>query len=476
MENQWHRVKGGGRRVEKWDIARDDRRKSSLGSRSSSFFVTEFGEKWKAKDLFFEFKVLGEIEEVVIPPRRDKHGRRFGFVQFFNVKDEEMMATKFDNIILEGRKIFANLPRFRRVNGARGKVFKKDALKMNDVVVGAKYVARNKSNMEARRGHTSYAEILQNKQGEVDLKCVKKPSKQLVFSMSQDKSRYLKAFTGRLREPGNMIDLKKLFLEEGIFSIRVTSLGPNLCLLEDLIGGEVDMFIEERRLWWEQWFFSIKPWEPSDIDTERLVWLRIWGVPCHAWGDSCFSLLTESIGVFIKSDERTNLKSRMDEARVCIRTKSMERVEEVISLTIDGMCFDIRLMEDYHSCFGTVATKRFLGESDSEASLSEEDNLNGDEADGVDQNRSVEEDDLEEDEGSVGKRHRNKSNPLGVSLVETNEKVNSQASNVKGLSDPSGTGNMESFEGNNKVAFNADVENCSFSVVGGVFRASGTTG
>lgn len=43
------------------------------------------------------------------------------------------------------------------------------------------------------------------------------------------------------------MDLKKIFLEEGIFSIRVTMLEPNLFLLKDLVDGEVEVLIEERR-------------------------------------------------------------------------------------------------------------------------------------------------------------------------------------------------------------------------------------
>lgn len=68
----------------------------------------------ESKRFVFEFKELGEIDEVVIPPKREKIDRRYGFVRFFNVKEEKLLATKLDNIVLEGRKIFANLPRFKR--------------------------------------------------------------------------------------------------------------------------------------------------------------------------------------------------------------------------------------------------------------------------------------------------------------------------------------------------------------------------
>lgn len=95
----------------KWRQTKDGEFKAWI---NNLFFVTEFGYKWRANDLFFEFKDLGEIEEVVIPPKRDKYGRRYGFVCFVNVKDVKMLATKMDNIVLDGRKIYANVPIFNR--------------------------------------------------------------------------------------------------------------------------------------------------------------------------------------------------------------------------------------------------------------------------------------------------------------------------------------------------------------------------
>lgn len=70
-------------------------------------------------------------------------------------------------------------------------------------------------------------------------------------------------------------ELKNLFIEEGIFTIIVMPLGPNFRLLEDLIYGEVEIFIEERKDWWGEWFSCIHAWKPSDIDSELLAWLKI---------------------------------------------------------------------------------------------------------------------------------------------------------------------------------------------------------
>lgn len=79
----------------------------------------------------YEFKGFEEIDEVIIPPRRDKRGRRFSFVCFYNVEDARLLATKMDNVMLDGRKIYANVPRFQRkvING-EGSDIKRQEIKL----------------------------------------------------------------------------------------------------------------------------------------------------------------------------------------------------------------------------------------------------------------------------------------------------------------------------------------------------------
>lgn len=109
----------------------------------------------------------------------------------------------------------------------------------------------------------------------------------------EDDMRFYKAYTGVMRNPRVEDDIKSRYLEEGLFSIRVTIMGPNLCLLEDLVGNDVASLVSERKEWWNQFFVSINPWKPSDVDYERIVWINLFGIPCNAWGESFFSVLAE---------------------------------------------------------------------------------------------------------------------------------------------------------------------------------------
>lgn len=97
---------------------------------------------------------------------------------------------------------------------------------MKGEALGTKDVFWQGHHFEGRRENRSYVEALQNNNVVKDLKEVVNSTKTLFFNPNiDDTKQYRKAFTGMIKNPEVDIDLKKIFLEEGIFSIRVTSLG-----------------------------------------------------------------------------------------------------------------------------------------------------------------------------------------------------------------------------------------------------------
>lgn len=133
---------------------------------------------------------------------------------------------------------------------------------------------------------------------------------------------------GFLKNVFEASEIKSIFIEEGLFTIRVTMLGPKMCLLEDLVLGEVEAFLMDRNEWWLRYFSCIKPWEPEDVDSERMVWLKIAKVPCHYWGDKLFKQIARVYGGYIRSNEQTSNRVSMSEARILIIFKTMELINE----------------------------------------------------------------------------------------------------------------------------------------------------
>lgn len=51
---------------------------------------------------------------MVIPSKVNRLGKRYGFVRFSKVEDARVLGIMLDNIMIDGKKIHANVPRFER--------------------------------------------------------------------------------------------------------------------------------------------------------------------------------------------------------------------------------------------------------------------------------------------------------------------------------------------------------------------------
>lgn len=162
----------------------------------------------------------------------------------------------------------------------------------------------------------------------------------------EERGRYRKAFTGVIKESKSTMSLKHIFHKEGLFAIRLTILGLNLCILKDLVCEEVESFVQDQKPWLEKWFNTIRQWQSEDVDAERFLWLRVRGIPCHAWSESFLTSVVKVKSTYIKCDEKTMTRSSMEEARVCIKSGWKEVINLTVKAIIDGEPFFINLIED----------------------------------------------------------------------------------------------------------------------------------
>ncbi|MCI34513.1 hypothetical protein A2U01_0055733, partial [Trifolium medium] len=102
----------------------------------------------------------------------------------------------------------------------------------------------------------------------------------------KDLERLKKAFVGVASHPGMTYNIQNAFHSQGYFGVKVTPLGSNLTLLEGQEDGEVEALQEDAQEWLNQWFKETRPWNPKDVDLDRIVWLRVFGIPAHAWNDN----------------------------------------------------------------------------------------------------------------------------------------------------------------------------------------------
>lgn len=110
-------------------------------------------------------------------------------------------------------------------------------------------------------------------------------------------------------------------------------------------------------------FSDIHKWTKHDEIYERGAWLQVYGTPIHAWNELFFKLCVSDCGRFIRSDECTVDKARLDYARILISTTSLEVVNVISEVIIDDCNYSIKLAEDWGCNLGEDA---FMAEEEVE--------------------------------------------------------------------------------------------------------------
>ncbi|MCH82646.1 hypothetical protein A2U01_0003457, partial [Trifolium medium] len=197
--------------------------------------------------------------------------------------------------------------------------------------------------------------------------------------------------------------------------------------------------------WLQQWFKEIRPWSTREIDTDRLVWLRVYGIPVHAWNDIFFALISKPFGTFLNADDSTSKKLTMDVARILIRTPGLKAVDDFLSVEVNDEIFQLRIIEDSHGPMRIAVSSKGIKEGRDNAGSSSEDE-DGDFL-------AMEEVEVEvEREGGVG----------GQQLLALTNCVNTNNSpyNSFGNNEPESNGKEVSMESSNNVNYE---ENLNFS-------------
>ncbi|GLT95876.1 hypothetical protein SLE2022_135330 [Rubroshorea leprosula] len=71
---------------------------NQLSGQARTFFFYNFPESLRAKDLWYCFQGYGKVVDVFVPNKRDKWGKRFGFVRMVGVLNEYRMEKRLNEI------------------------------------------------------------------------------------------------------------------------------------------------------------------------------------------------------------------------------------------------------------------------------------------------------------------------------------------------------------------------------------------
>ena len=85
---------------------------------------------------------------------------------------------------------------------------------------------------------------------------------------------------------------------------------------------------------------------------KRGAWVRIYGVPLHAWNIDFFKLCVLDVGCLLRVDDCTVNRDRFDYARVLLSTTSLDIIHSGAQVLIDGVLFDLQIIEEWGHSLG----------------------------------------------------------------------------------------------------------------------------
>ncbi|GLT33474.1 hypothetical protein SLA2020_080620 [Shorea laevis] len=434
-----------------------------------SFFIYNFPEDWDAKALWYRFQNCGKVVDVYLPGKRDRRGKRFGFLRMEGVQEVERMEDRLNRIWIGSYKLRAKqaTDRGQRGEGNLGKPGKRVMKPPARTKVGIRehrYVQPGLSFVNAVMGEHSRTANVQGRkkqsekkegaetvagssrsQGEPGNSALEGLSYKDGVKISRINKEELFEFSPQKEEnkwlEGSMIIVvrtmsvisdiqERVDVDGGL--IKIAPMGGRSLLLTEQLEGYLGEYLRQHKELFEIWCEAVHPWEMAPQKCGRMVWLRISGVPLKAWTDRCFEGIAASVGEVIMVHEDTKMKSILCDGRVLILCTEMHKISKSMKLKVEEKLYEVEVTEEEWRAdpdwWLTEEDRRNESETSSGYSSSEngedEDHevtasaIRADEEEMIDVERLMEEGDLNSKagEGKEGRRAEGEKEKLPIGL------------------------------------------------------------
>nr|GEV00798.1 RNA-directed DNA polymerase, eukaryota [Tanacetum cinerariifolium] len=230
---------------------------------------------------------------MLIPNRRSKAGKRFGFVRFIKVFNVEHLVNNLCTIWVGSYKLHANVARFQRESlNKHSNQFNDNGTKRDNV--------GGRMNRDGEKGMANlYAHAVKGTQGQKEV-MDDIPSLVLNDSCLNQKV-YSLCLLGKVKEFASLTNLKVVLAKEGYANIEIKYIGGFWDMIEFRDEETKKRF--QSNLAAGTWFSQIIQAHNDFTIDERVRWVEIEGVPYKWWSRNTFSRIASRWGTLLNGDE-----------------------------------------------------------------------------------------------------------------------------------------------------------------------------
>lgn len=151
---------------------------------------------------------------------------------------------------------------------------------------------------------------------------------------------------GIARSPGFTYGVNNSLVEEGIYSVVATPLGPNLSFLEEKEEGVLSQLLKDAGVWKKIWFKEVRKWDKSDVECFRTTKVSICGIPCFVRNTKFIDSLLSDMGLMVNSEKIDPNPQRLDVTSMMIFTSLLRPIARKVSACVDGTNYTILISEE----------------------------------------------------------------------------------------------------------------------------------
>jgi len=135
--------------------------------------------------------------------------------------------------------------------------------------------------------------------------------------------------------------------DAGFKDIDIIPLEADKVFVHSLSGANVSEIVGNAKQFFDLIFYNMVHWKKEVLPFQRGAWIRLYGIPIHAWNESFFKLCVLDCGRYLRADSCSLNRERFDYARVLISTASLDAINITDQILVDGMLVEVKIIEEW---------------------------------------------------------------------------------------------------------------------------------
>ncbi|GAU17134.1 hypothetical protein TSUD_106330 [Trifolium subterraneum] len=158
--------------------------------------------------------------------------------------------------------------------------------------------------------------------------------------------------------------------DAGFNNVEIIPMGADKVFVRSSEGVDVMSIVSSAEELFKLVFSNWMRWDKDVQPYHRGAWVRLYGIPLQAWNVNFFKLCVFECGRFLRADNCSADRDRLDFARVLLATPILDIIKRVEKILVDGALVEITIVEEWGYAMGED-TCLFEEENATEASQSD---------------------------------------------------------------------------------------------------------